>query len=263
MLFPAKRPARRRSQGPTLRFTPTAWAKLQFFCHRGDTEIGGFAITAADDLLRVEDFVTVHQTTGVASVSFDDAAVADLFETQVDAGRKPEQFARIWLHTHPGDSATPSLTDEDTFERVFGFCDWAIMFVLARGGNTYARLRFNVGPGGGDLIPAVVDYLASFGAADHAAWEAEYLANIVPDLERWNMFDSKDKPPSTPSTPSTPSITLDSLTASTGSTSSWGRSLSDDFLEDLEAMEPEERRMVFEELATRPELWQDTGVVCG
>ena len=55
-----------------LRFTPTAWAKLLYFRDFGDTEVGGFGITAKDDLLLVEDFVTVQQKVSVASVSFDD-----------------------------------------------------------------------------------------------------------------------------------------------------------------------------------------------
>ena len=100
---------------PSLRFTPYAWAKLQWFCHRGETEIGGFGVTAADDPLLVEDFVTVKQMVSCVSVSFDDEAVADFFEAQVDAGRRPEQFARAWCHTHPGESPTPSGTDEETF----------------------------------------------------------------------------------------------------------------------------------------------------
>jgi len=74
-----------------LRFTPTAWAKLQFFCHHGETEIGGFGITPAGDLLLIEDFVTVKQTATPVSIAFDDMAVADFFECQVDAGRRPEQ----------------------------------------------------------------------------------------------------------------------------------------------------------------------------
>ena len=69
--------------------------------------------------------------TGV-SVAFDDQAVADFFDRQVDLGRRPEQFGRIWVHTHPGNSPEPSMTDEDTFARVFGRTDWAVMFILAR-----------------------------------------------------------------------------------------------------------------------------------
>ena len=51
----------------SLRFTPYAWAKVQFFCHRDDTEIGGFGITDGDPLL-VEDFVAVKQDVTPVSV---------------------------------------------------------------------------------------------------------------------------------------------------------------------------------------------------
>lgn len=163
---------------PVLRFSPTAWAKLLFFCHHGKTEIGGFGITAPDDLLYIHDFQTVKQAVTGASVAFDDAAVADFFDQQVDAGNKPEQFARLWLHTHPGDSASPSSTDEETFCRVFGSCQWTIMFILARGGKTFARLRFNTGPGGQMPLPVEVDYRRPFAGSDLDAWKAEYKANI-------------------------------------------------------------------------------------
>lgn len=161
-----------------LRFTPIAWAKLHFFCHFGETEIGGFGTARPDDLLMVEEFVTVKQNTTGVSVKFEDAAVADFFDAQVDASRKPEQFARIWVHSHPGDSPIPSPIDEDTFERAFGGCDWAVMFILARSGRTYARLRFNVGPTGQLLIPAQVDYSQPFAGSDHDAWEQEYKRNV-------------------------------------------------------------------------------------
>jgi len=104
--------------------------------------------------------------------------VADFFDRQVDAGRKPEQFSRLWIHTHPGDSPQPSATDEETFDRVFGCCDWAVMFIIAQGGATYCRLRFNTGPGGDIEIPVQVDYAVTFPGAEHETWEAEYLHNV-------------------------------------------------------------------------------------
>ena len=61
------------------------------------------------------------------AASNDDEAVSVFFEDQVDLGRKPEQFFRLWCHTHPGDSPDPSSIDEETFARVFGRCDWAVM----------------------------------------------------------------------------------------------------------------------------------------
>ena len=123
-----------------LRFSPTAWAKLLFLRDAGDTEIGGFGIARSDDLLFVEDVQLVQQTCTWISADFDDQSVADFFDDQVDDGRQPEEFARLFMHTHPGNSPQPSATDEATFARVFGRTDWAVMFILARGGQCYARL---------------------------------------------------------------------------------------------------------------------------
>ena len=226
-----------------LRFSPTAWAKLLFFRDKSEVEIGGFGITRLDDLLSVEDFVTVKQDVTVGSVSFEDEAVGDLFETQVDAGRKPEQFARIWLHSHPGDSARPSATDEDTFDRVFGRCDWAVMCILARNDSTYARLRFNIGPGGEMLIPVEVDYSLPFGASDNPSWEAEYRANIK--ASSWARLDAIGSP----------------LLEGTGFTEC---DLPEKWLDELEGMDPADRQMIMEELAARPDLWgEESEVILG
>ena len=177
-------------EDPVLRFSPYAWAKLLFFRDRGDTEIGGFGITPADDLLYVQDFVTVKQSATVAGVTFEDGAVGDFLDDQVDVGRQPVQVLRTWCHTHPGSSPEPSCVDEDTFSRVFGTCDHAVMFVLACGGKSYARLRFNVGPGGDVRIPVEVDYSRPFAPSDFDAWESEYKANIKARRERfWPDMD--------------------------------------------------------------------------
>ena len=219
---------------PVLRFTPTAWAKLLFFRDRGQTEIGGFAVTSKDDLLRVVDFVTVKQEVSVASVIFDDEAVADFFEAQVDAGRKPEQFARVWLHSHPGNSPEPSHTDQETFHRVFGKCEWAVMFIVARNGKTSARLRFNVGPCGEILVPVQMDYATLFSAADPDAWDTEYQANIKVE-DSFNYFGGSEE------------IVFDEET--------YGYSDPQDWLDELEAMDAGERKLIMDELSTRPDLW--------
>ncbi len=204
-LFPP-RPIRRTSRPgcrshhpprPTLRFSPTAWAKLLFLRDFGDTEVGGFGISAPDDLLRVEDFVLVPQVCSAMTVAFDDEAVADYFDQQIDAGRTPAQTGRIWIHTHPGDSAQPSGVDEETFERVFGRSDWAVMAIVACGGQTSARLQFHTGPGGAVKLPLKVDFQSPFGASDHEAWRQEYLACVKfePDL----LFFEEDSCRSFPS----------------------------------------------------------------
>jgi proteasome lid subunit RPN8/RPN11 len=98
----------------------------------GPTEIGAFGLSAPRQPLLVEDVRLVTQRCDWASVEFEDSAVADYFDEQVDRGCAPEEFGRIWVHTHPGGSAEPSLVDEETFARVFGACDWAVMFIRAR-----------------------------------------------------------------------------------------------------------------------------------
>ena len=198
---------------PVLRFTPYAWAKLLFLRDAGPTEVGGFGISPTDDLLLIENVRLIGQRTSVVTVAFDDESVADFFDQQVDAGLAPAQFFRLWLHTHPGDSAAPSCVDEETFERVFGRCDWAVMAILASGGETYARLRFAAGPGGEIEIPVRVDYSASFAGADHTAWEREYEQSVQPigdwresalagdplgsrsdpwDGDAWDLFDDEE-----------------------------------------------------------------------
>jgi len=179
---------------PALRFSPYAWAKLLYLRDLGDTEVGGFAITDGSDLLLVEDVTLVRQYCTPVSVTFDDEAVADFFDRQVDHGRSPEQFARIWLHSHPGGSARPSGTDEKTFQRCFGKADWSVMFILAQGGQTYARLRFNVGPGGAMEIPVDVDFGRSFPAADQSAWEQEYLQAVEVADDLADIFAGHDLP---------------------------------------------------------------------
>ena len=186
MIFSEKSSPRQsdRSDAPTLRFSPTAWAKLLFLRDAGDTEVGGFGISSADDLLLIEDVQLVRQVCDLASVSFDDDSVADFFDRQVDAGVSMARCGRVWLHTHPGDSPQPSMTDENTFARVFGRTEWALMFILARGGRSYARLRFHVGPGGDIELPVQVDYSRPFAASDHETWLADYQANV----EFWEVL---------------------------------------------------------------------------
>ena len=162
----------------SLRFSPTAWAKLLFLRDWGETEVGGFGITETSDLLLVTDLKLVKQSCSAISVAFEDAAVADFFDDQVDRGLEPEQFSRIWIHTHPGHCPLPSSMDEATFNRVFGATEWSLMFILARLGATYARLSFNQGPGGDLELPVGVDYSRSFLGSDPQAWRAEYIACV-------------------------------------------------------------------------------------
>jgi proteasome lid subunit RPN8/RPN11 len=213
-----------------------------------DNEVGGFGITEADDLLFVTDVVLVKQKVTCVSVSFEDESVADHFEDQVEAGRQPEQFARVWVHSHPAESPEPSGTDEATFERVFGRCDWAIMFVIARIGSTFARLRFNAGPGGEVKIPVCVDYSCEFDAADFELWEQQYRANVIED----NSFSLTGKSKNAPEQ----QVAATEMFGSDGFEETSFLS-GQDLLTEIDLMEPMERELFMEELAVRSDFWDE------
>jgi hypothetical protein len=188
---PRKRSRSRHSPGetPELVLSPLAWLKLQFLLHAGDTEIGAFGVSQEENLLYIEDLAIVSQQTTSVSVEFDDGAVADFFDQMVDRQIPAQRFMRIWMHTHPGDSSEPSCTDESTFDRVFGPCDWAVMFIIARSGEIYVRLRVSGGPGAELLIPVCIDWPAwpelAFQMADGLPdmirlWADEYLQRVHP-----------------------------------------------------------------------------------
>jgi proteasome lid subunit RPN8/RPN11 len=229
-----------------LRFSPTAWAKLLFMRDITDNEVGGFGITLADDLLFVTDFVLVKQKVTAVSVSFEDESVADFFEEQVEAGRKPEQFARVWLHTHPGNSSEPSMTDEQTFARVFGNCDWSIMCIVSQDGSTFARLRFSVGPGGEVKIPVCIDYDYEFDAADFELWTQQYKANVTED----EIFKQTDKPKQPTGDPKKEIEPFGDENFSKVPLFS-----SEDLLTEIDQMDPLERQFFMDELAVRSDFW--------
>jgi hypothetical protein len=45
-------------------------------------------------------------------------------------------------------------------------------------GQSYARLRFHVGPGGDIELPVEVDWSKPFAGSDHRAWQDEYQGNV-------------------------------------------------------------------------------------
>ena len=217
-----------------------------------DNEVGGFGITQAEDLLFVTDFVLVKQKVTCVSISFEDESVADFFEDQVEAGRQPEQFARLWLHTHPGNSPEPSMTDEETFARVFGTCDWSIMCIVAQDSGTFARLRFSAGPGGQVKIPVCVDYSYEFDAADFEVWKQQYKANVVED-HTFSLTGKSKKDPQKQED--------DLEIFGNNGFEETSVFASQDLLGEIDSMEPVEREIFMEELAIRSDFWDESEVI--
>ena len=187
-----------------LRFTRYAWGKLVYVNELSTTEISGFCISNPNDLLLVEDIAFLQQVNTGASTLLDDEAVADHFDDQVDAGRKPNQFARIWLHTHPGAQfvnktkrnrriinddlivPSPSWIDENTISRVFGTCDWAVMFIYGGGSTGYARLVLKKPVAGQLVMPVEIRRKGKNPTKkDFAKWKEEFEKNITE--KKWSV----------------------------------------------------------------------------
>jgi hypothetical protein len=108
-----------------------------------------------------------------------------------------------------------------------------VMFILARGGKVYCRLRFNVGPGGQLEIPVEIDYTKPFAPSDAQAWKKLYRDHIK--ITDWpDPLDAVSE--------------IDGMMISNGD-------IPEELAEQLGEMEPEERRAVLEELAYCTDAW--------
>lgn len=164
---------------PVLKFTPYAWAKLRYMRDKGESEVGGFGITPTEDPMLITDIKMVPQKCTMATVDIEGRDISDFVNNMMDIGLAPWQCSNIWIHTHPGNSAKPSGIDENNFDKSFSHPHWAIFYILAKDGEEYCRIRFNVGPGLEFEINAVIDYDHEFPASDPKAWDKEYCDNIV------------------------------------------------------------------------------------
>lgn len=169
----------------TLRLSPLAWCHWQFLAHAGETEAAAFGITSPDDPLKVERLWVPKQECTWAFCETAEGQFNEMVEWAFDAGVAPSRVGKIWFHTHPGTSPNPSGTDENTFEDDFGKCELSVMAILARGGDTYARVQFKAGPQ--FVIPVEVEWDeldTDELAAAMVGWKEEYAAKVTKAPER-------------------------------------------------------------------------------
>ena len=69
-----------------------------------------------------------------------------------------------------------------------------MMLIVAKGGETFARLQFNVGPGGSVQVAVETDFSLPFHGADQPSWEKEYLEAVheEPEFFPGDDFDDPD-----------------------------------------------------------------------
>ena len=90
------------------------------------------------------------------------------------------------------------------------------------------------------LIPTEIDYAEDFGPSDHDLWDSEYSANVK--TVEWLPGQSNTE------------LNSDSQDLS-------DYALPYDFIDEFESMEPEEQQFILDELAERPELWDEEEVM--
>lgn len=173
-----------------LRFSPFAYAKLIYWRDIGQTEIGCYAIMGTSDPLLITDLKMIKQTCSSVSVDFDKEDSIKFVEEMTDKGLSPWQHSSCFIHTHPGDSPSPSQADEENFRDNFSIANCSIFYILAKGGKDYTRMRFNVPPGIDVDIKTQIDFSITFKASDHEAWKKEYDEKVTEKKFEITMGDS-------------------------------------------------------------------------
>ena len=167
-----------------LTLSVAAFVKWQYLCRRGTIEVTAYGIPKADDPLYVDDLYVPPQQGTVCTTETDEGALSDFALDMLE--RFPDGAAdgvgRLWFHTHPAMSANPSGTDETTFAKDFG-SSWAVMAILSRTDDRYARLRVQSPTLVEKVVPIVVDWEgfppeALDLAARIQTWGAEYEKNV-------------------------------------------------------------------------------------
>jgi hypothetical protein len=132
-----------------LKFTAKAKATLEYFRDIGRTEVTCYGVINKD--LIIEDFIIPKQECCSVSIDIDTEDLSDkAFEVwEKDKSMDFWRTTSVWIHTHPGTSASPSTVDETQWkeqcEKVENSKSESggifIMYILAKGGEEYCRMK--------------------------------------------------------------------------------------------------------------------------
>jgi proteasome lid subunit RPN8/RPN11 len=120
-----------------------AYYKMRYYANKYEVEVGGWGVApSAEEPLTVKDIALTKQESTPGSIDFDDEGVVQFMEDMCDLGYKFDQFMRVWVHTHPGNSATPSSTDRETYQDLATTLPFVVMLIIAREGEVSAELGY-------------------------------------------------------------------------------------------------------------------------
>lgn len=164
------------------RFSPYAYQKVIYMRDKGGTEVSGFCITDPDDKDLITDFQLVKQTCTSVTTEMDKEGLSDFVTNMAEQDIAPSECMRVWLHTHPGSSPSPSGTDEKTFGELLASFPYIVMLIIARGGAKFGRIGFTQGCGGYADVDWDVDWAVPAEITDFEEWDAEYEAFISEEV---------------------------------------------------------------------------------
>jgi hypothetical protein len=165
---------------PTLYITQFAWMKIGCALRHVDTEIAWWGITHPDNPMYVQDIIIPHQCASSADVEFDQEQMAQHLFELMDLDIPPRLGAHIHGHSHPGNSAEPSGTDDDMFykEMAHDKYEWIVSLIVAQDLSHTCRGRIPLSTGHqltGDVPVVIVPQKPE----DTPAWDpADLIATI-------------------------------------------------------------------------------------
>lgn len=160
----------------SLRFTQYAWRKLIWMRDRQKKEVAGWAVTDPDDNLLVRDIAILPQIVTYATFDFDKQGMSDYTVRRVREGMQPNQFLRVWIHTHPGESAEPSTKDLETFRRDLAEYEWQVMFIIGETGKYTCTMRLRLE--NGLVAETALPVEMHMDPAHVEEWEKEFKENV-------------------------------------------------------------------------------------
>ena len=150
---------------PSLVLTSYSYQKLRYWeVLSGKNEISCFGVAfSQDNLLRVNELYLPKQIVTPSHTDPTEEGIATMYDELGQAKFPPNQFARIWIHTHtftaPNKTgiSLPSPVDFNTCREVFTGCDWFIM--LIKGGEEFTCYLYLLGALPVRLVlKVIVDY---------------------------------------------------------------------------------------------------------
>lgn len=168
------------NQQPQITITVSGllWFKAKYLANQHQVEVGGWCIAPDKDKpFEVHDFKLTKQESTVGSIDFDDEGTVEFMEDELEAGLEFDQFMRVWIHTHPGDSASPSPLDRTTFRQLADTLPYVVMLIISKSGSATAEIGYKLPTGQFVSMPCGIRI--DWAMDRWTEWDIEFNNNVT------------------------------------------------------------------------------------